>query len=161
MTSGGGTAQVATGAGSQRANVDVFLILRDGRGRVLFGLRAAHLYAGGQWNLPSGKADEGEDVITAVIREAHEEVGLTLRPYDVIPLGVVHVLTSGGQPRVGFAFTAQHDPARQGEAVNGEPDKCDRLLWTDPVEAPEPLEAYNAAVLALASGGQAFVVHGW
>jgi hypothetical protein len=37
----------------QQATVDVMVVLYDGDGRVLFGLRAAHLHAGGHYNLPA------------------------------------------------------------------------------------------------------------
>ena len=150
-----------SGPAPQTAFVDVFLLLRDAQGRLLFGLRADHLYAGGRWNLVSGKVDEGEDVITAVIREAREEVGLALRPEDVTPRGVVHIHPRDGRPRVGFAFLAEHSPVRHGEVANAEPDKCDRLLWANPAHPPEPLEAYNAAVLTILSGQAVVVVRGW
>ncbi|MGW4743066.1 NUDIX domain-containing protein [Nocardia xishanensis] len=35
-------------------------------------------YADGQRNLPSGKLEDGEDVVDAVIRETHEEIGIQL-----------------------------------------------------------------------------------
>ncbi|SCG61840.1 NUDIX domain-containing protein [Micromonospora inositola] len=146
---------------AQTAMVDVFLVLRDGDGRVLFGLRAADLYAGGQWNLVSGKADEGEDVITAVLREAREEVGITLSRADLTPAGVVHLLPGTGTPRVGFGFHAVHDPARHGLAVNAEPDKCDELRWAAPDTPPQPFERYNAAVLAVSRTENGFMVVRW
>ncbi|MEV0453798.1 NUDIX domain-containing protein [Catellatospora methionotrophica] len=115
----------------QLAVVDVMLVLRDRAGRVLFARRAAHLYAGGQYNLVSGKAEPGEDVYTAMAREAHEEVGVLLPVSDLRPLGVVHTAGSH-RPRTGFVFLAEHDPDRHGAVVNAEPDKCDDLIWAHP-----------------------------
>ncbi|MBB5868930.1 8-oxo-dGTP pyrophosphatase MutT (NUDIX family) [Allocatelliglobosispora scoriae] len=146
---------------TQLAAVDVFLILRAADGRVLFGRRAAHLYAGGQWNLPAGKVERDEDVVSAVCREALEEVGVTLTPADLRAVGVVH--TRGSDvPRVGFAFAADYDPARHGVAHNAEPTKCDGVTWADPVAPPQPLETYNTAVLGLLTTGTAPVaLHAW
>lgn len=146
----------------QTAAVDVFLILRDTGGRILFGLRAEHLFAGGQWNVVAGKADAGEDAVTAVLREAREEAGVLLQAADVTPLGVVHTAGSRNHPRVGFVFTAVHDEARHGLVVNPEPDKCDELRWATAAEPPEPLQSYNVAVLSLlAEGAAPFVLHDW
>lgn len=57
--------------------VAVLLVLADG-GRVLLVLREGTGYADGMWNLPSGKLEPGEDVLTVVIRETREEIGFTL-----------------------------------------------------------------------------------
>ena len=59
------------------AIVDVMLTLeRDGQ--VLLAERSGTGYADGWYNLPSGKLEEYEDVVAAIIREAWEEVGVTL-----------------------------------------------------------------------------------
>jgi 8-oxo-dGTP pyrophosphatase MutT (NUDIX family) len=145
----------------QVANVDVFLILRDREGRLLLGLRAVHLWAGGQWNVVSGKADVGEDVVTAVIREAHEEAGLVLTGSDLTPAAAVHYRNRNGQPRVGFAFHARHDPDRHGAAVNTEPHKCDALGWYDPDDLPQPLERYTATMLEVSASPVPIAVAGW
>ncbi|HEY1485561.1 MAG TPA: NUDIX domain-containing protein [Micromonosporaceae bacterium] len=144
----------------QVANVDVFLILVDEDGRLLLGLRGPGVYHGGQWNVVSGKADVGEDVLTAVRREAREEAGLDLAPADLRPAGVVHYFNRQGQPRCGFGFRARHDPLRHGPAINAEPHKCDAMDWFDPAELPSPLEPYTAAVLAAADATDAFTIAG-
>ncbi len=148
-------------AKDQIANVDVFLILTDHRDRVLLGLRARHLYAGGYWNLVSGKADTGEDVTTAVVREAAEEAGISLQPGDVSPASVVYYRNADGRPRVGFGFRARHRPDVHGPTVNAEPHKCDGLAWYQPSALPQPLEPYSAAILAAADGPARFVLAGW
>ena len=54
---------------------------------LLLTLRAAGLRAHrGQWALPGGRCDEGETPVMAALRELHEELGLELRPVDVLGL---------------------------------------------------------------------------
>jgi 8-oxo-dGTP pyrophosphatase MutT (NUDIX family) len=54
---------------------------------LLLTLRAASLRAHrGQWALPGGRCDEGETPVAAALRELHEELGLELRPGDVLGL---------------------------------------------------------------------------
>lgn len=58
------------------------------QGEVLLALRPAHLHQGGLWEFPGGKIEEGEDVRTALARELHEELGITItrtRPLIRIP----------------------------------------------------------------------------
>ena len=45
---------------------------------VLLALRQGTGFADGMWNLPSGKAETAETAVAAVIREAHEELGIRL-----------------------------------------------------------------------------------
>src|SRR6202012_5670155 len=40
----------------------------------------------GQWALPGGRCDEGETPVAAALRELEEELGLALRPDDVLGL---------------------------------------------------------------------------
>jgi 8-oxo-dGTP pyrophosphatase MutT (NUDIX family) len=54
---------------------------------LLLTLRAAGLRAHrGQWALPGGRCDEGETAVAAALRELQEELGLELRPADVLGL---------------------------------------------------------------------------
>ncbi len=146
---------------NQTAAVDVCIILSYDQGRDLFGLRAPQLYAGGEYNLVSGKAEPGEDAVAAMMREAHEEVGVRLTREDLHPFGVVHTAGSDG-PRVGFVFGATYRPERHGAVRNAEPAKCDGLVWADPRQPPQPLESYNAAALRHVSGEAGPVIlHGW
>jgi len=54
-------------------------VVEDNSGRILIARRPLHLHQGGLWEFPGGKVDEGEDVITALHRELHEEVGIDIK----------------------------------------------------------------------------------
>ena len=52
---------------------------------LLLTLRAAGLRAhSNQWALPGGRCDAGETPVAAALRELHEELGLELKPDDVL-----------------------------------------------------------------------------
>jgi 8-oxo-dGTP pyrophosphatase MutT (NUDIX family) len=76
--------------GLKRAAVAIALV-EAGEGAdgtaLLLTLRAAGLRAHrGQWALPGGRCDEGETPVQAALRELAEELGLELKPGDVLGL---------------------------------------------------------------------------
>jgi 8-oxo-dGTP pyrophosphatase MutT (NUDIX family) len=73
----------AQDGGLRRAAVAVTLL--DGP-RVLIVKRVARGLNAGQWALPGGKLDAGEDAVAAALRELHEEAGLALGPDAVVGL---------------------------------------------------------------------------
>jgi len=72
--------------GLKRAAVAVALVdAGDGGAALLLTLRAAGLRAhSSQWALPGGRCDAGETPVAAALRELHEELGLELKPDDVL-----------------------------------------------------------------------------
>src|SRR3982074_616775 len=71
----------------KRAAVAITLVEAAERTALLLTLRAAGLRAHrGQWALPGGRCGEGEPPVTAALRELHEELGLDLKPDDVLGL---------------------------------------------------------------------------
>jgi 8-oxo-dGTP pyrophosphatase MutT (NUDIX family) len=75
---------------AERRPAAVALVLvDDGAGEAAFLLtrRAPKLRAhGGQWALPGGRLDPGEDAVAAALRELEEELGLALAPASVLGL---------------------------------------------------------------------------
>ena len=140
--------------------VDVMLILTRGD-EVLLALRDGTGYADGMWNLPSGKLEQGEHALDAIIREAKEEIGITLHPDDLHFTGVVHCRNPEGQARLGLFFAAPSDTSRQGEPHNAEPDKCAQLDWFPLTAPPESTVPYTTAGLDLHRTGQPFTTLGW
>ncbi len=74
--------------GLKRAAVAIALVdAGDGSGgtALLLTLRASGLRAhSNQWALPGGRCDEGETPVAGALRELHEELGLELKPDDVL-----------------------------------------------------------------------------
>ncbi|MFC6018937.1 NUDIX domain-containing protein [Plantactinospora solaniradicis] len=140
--------------------VDVMLLLLHGD-RVLLALRDGTGYADGQWNLPSGKLEAGEDARTAVIRETREEIGLHLDPAELRLATTVHHRSPAGQGRIALVFAASYDPHRHGEPVNAEPDKCAEIRWTPAHLLPSNTFPYSSAAVAAHRAGDAFRLDGW
>jgi 8-oxo-dGTP diphosphatase len=76
-------------------------------------------------------AGHGCSVIDGAVREASEEVGVTIDPDDLTFVHVVHHRAPGSEGRIGFFFLTQK---RAGHPWNREPDKCARLIWSDPAQ---------------------------
>jgi 8-oxo-dGTP diphosphatase len=141
----------------QQVTVDVHVIL-ERAGRVLLCLRDGTGYADGLFRLPSGHLDAGETVIECAVREALEEVGVTIDPGHLRAAAVVHHLSPEGKPRVGFFFATD---TWEGEIVNAEPSKCARVEWAPADALPDNTVPYTVAGLDLYLAGVVVGVHGW
>jgi 8-oxo-dGTP pyrophosphatase MutT (NUDIX family) len=73
-------------SGLKRAAVAVALVeAADGGTALLLTRRASGLRAhSSQWALPGGRCDAGETPVAGALRELHEELGLELKPDDVL-----------------------------------------------------------------------------
>lgn len=114
-----------------RVGVGVF-VLREGK--VLMGKRR-NSHGHGQWSLPGGHLEFGEEVFTTAQREVAEETGLQIEnlrlgPYtnDIFSKEGKHYITL-------FVFSE----SRSGEPQLLEPEKCERWQWVDWDSLPQPL----------------------
>ena len=76
-------------------------------------------FADGLYSLASGHVDEGETIKNTMVREAKEEIGITINPED---LDLVHIMQHKSQNHcIDFYFkcTSYH-----GIPSNCEPSKC-------------------------------------
>jgi 8-oxo-dGTP pyrophosphatase MutT (NUDIX family) len=135
---------------------DVHLLLINQAGEVLFGQRQNTGYQDGAWHLPSGHLEVGESVVAALIREAKEEVGVIIKPYEVAFAHVMHNASSGG--RAAFFFTVER---WTGDPVNLEPGKCSGLRWFPLGDLPDQLIPYCRAALESINADDYFSVFGW
>src|SRR5690606_22859107 len=134
---------------------DVHLVLRRGD-TVLYGQRSNTGFEDGAWHLPAGHLEAGESVVTALIREAAEEIGVTIRPEDVQFSHLMHNSSSGGRMAIFFTVTDW-----QGEPENCEPDKCSALDWFALDTPPDRMIDYCRVAMKHIAEGTPFSVYGW
>ena len=127
------------------------LLCRGGEGRgeeVLLQLRQNTGFRDGHWaTAAAGHVEEGETVHAAAVREAAEELGVTIDAGDLVPLTVMQRTQHNGLPideRVDFFFTC----ARwRGEPQVMEPAKNGGLRWAGLAGLPEPVVPHERFVL--------------
>ncbi|SUE32253.1 NUDIX hydrolase [Nocardia farcinica] len=134
---------------------DVHLVLRRGD-TVLYGQRSNTGFEDGAWHLPAGHLEAGESVVTALVREAAEEIGVTIRPEDVQFSHFMHNSSSGGRMAIFFTVTDWH-----GEPENCEPDKCSALDWFALDTPPDRMIDYCRVAMKHIAEGTPFSVYGW
>jgi 8-oxo-dGTP pyrophosphatase MutT (NUDIX family) len=94
-------------------------------------------YQDGKYSVVAGHVDAGETVMQAAMREAKEEVGVSLKSED---LEVVHVMNRKSEDeRVDFFVVVKR---WTGSICNCEPEKCDQLTWCPLDELPENMIPY-------------------
>lgn len=113
-------------------------------------------YEDGNYSVVAGHVDAGETVINAAIREANEEVGVTLTPQDI---EVVHVMNRKSEDeRIDFFMAVKH---WTGEITNKEPHKCDELSWFPMASLPDNIIPYVRSALESYQNGILFSEFGW
>ncbi len=125
----------------------VYVLLRRGE-EVLLQLRQNTGYRDGHWaTAAAGHVEEGESVHAAAVREAEEELGVTIDVRDLAPLTVMQRTQRNGRPideRVDFFFTC----ARwAGEPRVMEPAKNGGLRWAGLSALPDPVVPHERYVL--------------
>lgn len=81
-------------------------------------------YEDGNYNVVAGHVEAGETVTQAAVREAEEEVGVTITLQDLDVVQVMH--RKSEDERVDFFILIKQ---WSGEIFNHEPQKCDDLAW--------------------------------
>ncbi len=100
-------------------------LYRDGK--LLLGKRQNTGYYDGWYTVPSGHVEEGEVPTMAMIREAYEEVGITVRAEDLKP---VHVMYRTKHDATGDRADYFFETCTfTGEPRNMEPEKCSEVAW--------------------------------
>lgn len=120
-------------------------------------LRRFHTgYEDGNYSVPAGHMDGGEEVKQAAIREAREECGIELREEDLQVVGVMH--RHSNEERIDFFLAASR---WSGEIVNAEPDKCDELVWVNMHTLPANMIPYVRQAISNYQQGSWFDSYGW
>lgn len=120
-------------------------------------LRRFHTgYADGCYSVPAGHLNGQEPVRMAAIREAREEVGITIEPENLSFAGVFH--RSEEDERIDFFVKATR---WVGEPFNAEPGKCDELRWVKTSSLPGNTIPYIRRAIENLAPGIPFQEYGW
>ena len=88
-------------------------------------------YLDNQYDLPGGHLEPGEDLYEAMIREANEEIGITIKREN---MQIVHIYHHFSKDVLKFVFKVTN---YSGEIKNLEPEKCKEIRWIDINNLPE------------------------
>lgn len=111
----------------------------------------------GKYSLIAGHIDGNESVTDAMMREAHEEAGITLHKETLEPATVLH-RKSADQEYIDFFFITRH---WNGEPRIMEKEKCDELRWFSLDNLPENLLPHIQEAIDNYSKKVAFSESGW
>lgn len=113
----------------------------------------------GFYTMPSGKVDEGESFTETVIRESKEEIGIDLLGDD---LEVKHIMHREKSDDSGVWVDAFFVAEKwEGEIMNMEPNKCDRLKWFNIDNLPENIVPFVKSALENINKGIFYSEFGW
>ena len=88
-------------------------------------------YLDNQYDLPGGHLEPREDLFDAMIREAKEEIGITIKREN---MQIVHIFHHFSKDKLKFLFKVTN---YSGELKNLEPEKCKEIRWVDINNLPE------------------------
>lgn len=138
--------------------VAVHLVLVKGD-QVLLMRRQSTGYADGMYGVPAGCIEGGESVTQAMIREAKEEIGITLKPDWIKVSTVLHRKEEKDSwESIALFFSALR---YEGQIENCEPEKCDDLRFFPLNKLPSTLIPYVKLGISNTLGGIAFSEFGF
>ena len=88
-------------------------------------------YLDNQYDLPGGHLEPVEDLYDAMIREAKEEIGITIKREN---MQIVHIYHHFSKDVLKIVFKVAN---YSGEIKNLEPEKCKEIRWIDINNLPE------------------------
>lgn len=142
---------------SGTTNVPGVCVLIQQKGKALFILRSNTGWKDNEYAVPSGHVEDGETFKQAAVRETLEEVGLKIRPEDLIYKTTIH-RQSSDSTRVDVWFEAL---AWSGEPENMEPDKHSKIEWLELDNLPDNTIDYISFGIECINAGQGYGEIGW
>lgn len=132
-----------------------YMILRKGN-KVAFVLRSNTSWMNDYYSLPAGKVESDESYTTAAIREAKEEVGVTVKPGDFKQVLTMHRREGSDWVDVFFEATKW-----DGEPFNAEPDVHSELAWLDVDNFPDNVIPSVVFAFEQMKQGKQYCEYGW
>ena len=103
----------------------------DGKELILLSKRKNTGHNDGEYELPGGHLEKGEDLYEAMIREAKEELLVDIKRED---MKIIHLLHHYTGERLNFIFEIDGNLI---EPKIGEVEKCEELVWADILKLPD------------------------
>ena len=103
----------------------VFLFLKN-KHKILMARRYNTGYGDGFYSFVAGHVEKDETFKQAMIREAKEEVGISIKEEALQIVHIMHRYVVNEKNRIDI-FMTTHSWA--GELYNAEPHKCDQIEW--------------------------------
>ena len=131
-----------------------YVILRKDN-RLLLLQRANTGYFDGSYSLPAGHFGGGESAVNVAAREAKEEVGVVIKPEDLILKHTLHRISDipVKNERVDLFFETSK---WQGGIKNAEPDRCSELKWVEIKKLPRNMVPEVHQALKKIAAGELF-----
>ncbi len=142
---------------SGTTNVPGVCVLIKQQGKGLFILRGNTGWKDNEYVVPSGHVEDKESFRQAACREVAEEVGLEIRPEDLVYKGTVH-RKSVSDIRIDVWFEALN---WTGEAENKETEKHTKIDWLDLDNLPPNIADYMKFGLDLINEEITYGEFGW
>jgi len=110
----------------------------------------------GFYHVPAGHLDGNERVLDAALREAKEEIGVTINPKDAKVVHLMH--NKSNNERIAFFFEVRK---WRGKIKNMEPTKCKKLSWFPLNDLPKNIVPYAKKSIEFYLRGTTFSHYGW
>lgn len=116
-------------------------------------------YRDGDYSLPAGHVEPGESFTQTMIREAKEEIGVTLNEEDFEISHIMHRKNeSQDRESIDTFFIAER---WTGTLENKEPEKCDDLSWFPVDNLPENTIPYVRQAIENSLNNIPYSEFGW
>ncbi len=133
-------------------------VLLMSEGKYLFVRRANTDWMNGYYSLPAGKVEKNEGFLAAAIREAQEEVGVTIAPED-LDFTLLMWRHEADEPDMEWCDAVFTAGSWQGEPRNAEPRLHDEIAWFPPDALPDNVIPHERKIIEAALRGKLYLEH--
>ncbi len=139
-----------------KLSLSVFLLLIE-ENNVLLIKRSNTGWMDGFYSVPAGALDGQENLVQAVIREAKEEVNVTVAKKDIRLAHTMHNITHG-EEWIGAFFVAEK---WKGTPMVNEPEKHGEIRWTSLDKLPKNIIPYVKQACKSYKENKPYSEYGW
>ena len=136
--------------------IAVYLLIEQA-GKYAFIMRSNTGWRDGYYALPAGKVEKNESFTQGAIREAAEEVGITILAKDLQSVLICHRVEDGSDWVDNMLIVKQW----QGDVINNEPHMHGELAWFALDDLPDNVTPNQRLMLEAYLRGEHYCELGW